>query len=100
MIALRIAVVAIARVVRPPPRTYGVSPTPTIAYLSRRYFSVLTSPVGIGISTSPRSADRRTAFQESDDQAIMESQSIVKRITRGGLRALRMASRFDSPMRG
>jgi hypothetical protein len=41
--ALRSAHVPSARVVLPDPRVYVVSPTPTIAYLSRRYFGVLTS---------------------------------------------------------
>src|SRR5215469_15633022 len=42
-IALRTAQVPSARVVLPDPRVYVVSPTPTIAYLSRKYFGVVAS---------------------------------------------------------
>src|SRR5260221_6937297 len=53
--ALRTAQVASARVVLPEPRVYVVSPTPAIAYLSRRYFGVLVSAslLGNGISRPP-----------------------------------------------
>src|SRR5690242_8292535 len=49
-IALRTAHVPIARVVLPEPRVYVVSPTPTIAYLSRRNLGVLASVSGSGMA--------------------------------------------------
>src|SRR5262249_26854404 len=50
VIALRTAQVASARVVLPEPRMYSVSPTPTIAYLSRRYLGLVASTsLGSGI---------------------------------------------------
>src|SRR3974390_1622841 len=51
--ALRTAVVASARVVLFEPRVWGVSPTPMMAYLSRRNFGVVasTSSLGSGISS-------------------------------------------------
>src|SRR6185369_3937813 len=54
-IAFRTAQVPSARVVLPEPRVYVVSPTPTIAYLSRRYFGVeaSTSCRGNGMGFSP-----------------------------------------------
>src|SRR5271155_468561 len=52
--ALRSAQVPNARVVLSDPRVKLVSPTPTIAYLSRRYFGVLTSvSAGSGMALSP-----------------------------------------------
>src|SRR5690349_15531432 len=52
-IALRTAHVPRARVVIPEPRMYVVSPTPTMAYLSRRYLGLVVSvSFGIGM-TSP-----------------------------------------------
>ncbi len=50
--ALRIAHVPSARVVLSEPRTYVVSPTPTMAYLSRRNFAVETSLSGSGMGAS------------------------------------------------
>ena len=47
--ALRTARVPSARVVTPEPRMYSVSPTPTMAYLSRRYFGLVVS-VSAGIA--------------------------------------------------
>src|ERR1051325_6777832 len=53
-IALRRAQVPSARVVLSEPLVYVVSPTPTIAYLSRKYFGVVASTScrgnGIGVS--------------------------------------------------
>src|SRR5450755_1671681 len=51
--ALRTATVASARVVLFEPRVKSVSPTPTMAYLSRRNFGVVasTSSLGCGISS-------------------------------------------------
>src|SRR3954453_19029028 len=53
-IALRTAQVPSARVVLFEPLVYVVSPTPTIAYLSRKYFGVVasTSCLGNGIGVS------------------------------------------------
>src|ERR1041384_2423992 len=53
-IAFRTAQVPSARVVLFEPLVYVVSPTPTIAYLSRRYFGVVasTSCLGNGIGVS------------------------------------------------
>src|SRR5580693_1550404 len=52
--ALRSAHVPRARVVLSDPRVKVVSPTPTIAYLSRRYFGVLTSvSAGSGMAHLP-----------------------------------------------
>src|SRR5271165_3772138 len=60
-IALRTAQVPRARVVLPEPRVYRVSPTPTIAYLSRRYFGVVASTsLGSGIFSLPISDIRRS----------------------------------------
>jgi hypothetical protein len=53
-IAAFTANVAIDRVVCVEPRLYSVSPTPTIAYLSRRNFGVDASTLsGIGIGGPP-----------------------------------------------
>src|SRR5580658_1087385 len=58
-IALRTAQLASARVVRPEPRVYVVSPTPAIAYLSRRYLGVVASTsLLIGTAASPFSLNR------------------------------------------
>src|SRR5450755_4942548 len=55
-IALRTATVASARVVLFEPRVKSVSPTPTMAYLSRRNFGVVasTSSLGSGIPQNSR----------------------------------------------
>src|ERR1700730_6205709 len=49
--ALRTAQVASARVVLSEPRRYVVSPTPTMAYLSLRYFGLVAS-ISLAGSTS------------------------------------------------
>src|SRR5260370_3308923 len=52
-IALRTAQVPSARVVIPEPRMYFVSPMPTMAYLSRRYFGLVVSvSAGIAMASS------------------------------------------------
>src|SRR5258707_6844454 len=52
--ALRTAHVPSARVVMPEPRIYVVSPTPTMAYLSRRYFGLVVSvSAGIVMTVPP-----------------------------------------------
>src|SRR6516225_8337718 len=50
--ALRTAQVPSARVVTPEPRVYVVSPTPTMAYLSRRYLGLVASTSGIAMASS------------------------------------------------
>src|SRR5215471_4139252 len=67
-IAARTANVPIARVVLPEPRVYVVSPTPTMAYLSRRYFGVeLSVSAGSGMCVSLPVAVRQSGCTGSGD---------------------------------
>src|SRR5215813_6084379 len=69
--ALRTASTAMARVERPEPREYSVSPTPTMQYLSRRWLMVSPSnaPAAAGRSLATAARDSGHHTQSDVDAA-------------------------------
>ena len=105
--ALRTAQVPSARVVTPEPRMYFVSPTPTMAYLSRRYFGLVVSVSarhrhGVPPSLSCHTIRRSRAYvwpvapihgnlagkvpiDRSNPSAVVELRGVAKRYSNGTL---------------
>src|SRR5262249_8998985 len=89
--ALRTAHVPSARVVTPEPRMYLVSPTPTMAYLSRRYLGLLGSiSAGIVMASSvwPVGPIRgnlgcRVPSDRSNPCAVVGLRGVTKRYSNG-----------------
>src|SRR5215831_11154402 len=80
-IAFRTAVVPSARVVTPEPRMYLVSPTPTMAYLSRRYLGLVVS-VSAGIVMAPPLRFVATQYDEAGQECSRDSSPRFRTVVR------------------